>query len=830
MLFNYLKLSLRLLIRNPFFTFINIAGLAVGFAAFFILWQHATSELKTDQYHKDFERIVRVGMTFEWSDDGITWGRFTSGALKFHYGPMIADEFPQVETYTRVLQQPQFDENLVGHSNQVIISLNRNGTKELFEEDRVVYADPNLFEFFTIPLLHGGPATVLEKVRSVVLSATKAKQYFGKKNPVGETLMVNDTILLTVTGVFEDLPKATHLAFDMVISNAGLTVIWQEVEYTKTSCYFKIDSKEHVLGFEKGINQNVDKYVANDLKRANRLKLKFHLFVQPLNDIAFTVPYMSDYRPEPKSKSILILLQVVSVLVLLMSWVNYINLCVSRMMKRMKEVATRKMSGALSFDFAKQFLVESSVTNVLAVALAFTTVQLVRIPVMIFFEIHIPEFSSISSVTWGVFGLTITLGILITGLFPAVMSASYSPRTLFAVSKMGPARRLIQSLLTVGQYSTAFALILWSFIVYFQLNYILNKDLGIRREQVVIVEAPVSRSSSYLTDFDFFLEKVRSIHGVQAATSSISVVGDLTIPVIPINRTSQSTSIGGIPTNGGVDEDFIPFYGIPILAGRNFKPRDQGDVVIVSRYATKRLGFDNPEDAVGANVFTYTNPLTIVGVIEDYRLRSLVNVGATSTESSTGGGICLAYKNKLVSWYHPRKMSVRIEMNRLDATLAEIQKNYQSVFPGNFFKWYFLDDHINEAYNNDKITRNQIALFTFLAIGISCLGLLGMMTLFAEEKTKEIGIRKVLGAGVKEIGAELMKNVSRQVILSIVIALPASYYLANQYLERYLEKISLQWWHFALPVVVLMIILFVTITSVLWKAARANPVEALKYE
>ncbi|MBX7126328.1 MAG: ABC transporter permease [Cyclobacteriaceae bacterium] len=824
MLLNYLKLSLRLLARNPFFTGINILGLSVGFASFFILWQYSSSELKADQHHQDFEQIGRLGAYWRFPQEG-NWGLLTFGGIRLHQAPTIAEDFPQVEQYVRVLMQPEFDPDLVGHDSRIVVSLSReDGGRELFEETRMVYTDSNFFSFFTIPLLKGEKTTVLKNARTVVLAEQTARKYFGSSDPVGQFILVNNSVSLLVTGVFQDLPHNTHLAIDLVASMTALPV---NESYSLANTYIKVGPHAVLEDLVSEINKNSAKYWAAELRTFPEGKAD--IFFQPLTDIAFSAHFERDYLTH-KSKPTLRVMQFASCLILLMAWINYNNLTASRMMKRMKEIATRKMSGALSADFARQFFVESCLVNLLAAALAFTVMQLVRVPARELFNIHIAEFHATNYKTWLIFGVAILSGILVSGLYPTMMSASYNPRSLFFMAKKSRSTRWIQSLLTTSQYVMALVLILWAFIIYLQLDFILGKDLGIEREQVVIIDAPVIKSETYTTEFESFLQELRSLNGIVEATYSSTVIGDADRFFVFMKGPAQGNSTS-IDSNGGVDESYIPFYGIQLIAGRNFVANDKSDVVILSRQATKRLGFSEPGDAVGQNILVdMSDTVHVVGVINDYRVKPLLNLSSTMTENAEGWGIGLLYKNGIHEWRVPERISVRIEMDKLGATLEKARALFARTFSGNVFHWYFLNDHITKVYSNDKIARNQIALFTSIAIGLSCLGLLGMMTTIAEEKVKEIGIRKVLGAGVKQIGQGLLRNVFTPVIPAIAIAIPIAYYLSGQYLDRYLEKIELQWWHFALPALILISLLFGTIASMLIKAAKGNPVEALKHE
>jgi len=826
MLLNYFKLSLRLLARNPFFTFINVAGLSVGFAAFFILWQHASSELNSDQYHKDSERIGRICLY--WNFQGMNPGVLTFGAIRPHQAPTIAGDFPQVEQYVRILMQPEFEDDLVGHGSRVVVSVgNENGGRELFEEARMVYADSNLFNFFSIPFVLGEKHTALQRPQSVVLSRRTARKYFGTKNPVGEMIQVNDSSLLLVTGVFENLPHNTHLVFDLVASTAGIPAdSWSP--YKMTNTYIKLTPETTFDGFITEVNKNSTRYWAAELRRFPDVKPL--MFIQPLKDIAFSPTFERDYLA-PKTKSSLILMQFASLLILSMACINYNNLAASRMMKRMKEIATRKITGASSSDFARQFLVESSMVNILAVGVAFTMMQLVRFPLSEFFRIRIPEFASMDYQAWILFATVILLGILVSGLYPTFISVSFNPRTLYAVSRKARSGRVLQTLLSTSQYVIALVLILWVYLVYLQLNFILGKDLGMLRDQVIVIDAPIIRSENYANELVSFVGELRLLGGVNEATYSETVLGDGD-PFFVWGMGPGQTNFTSINSNG-VDESFIPFYHIPVLAGRNFVAGDRSDVVILSVEATRRLGFVQPEQAVGEVISIDefdSKPGQVIGVISDYRVKPLFNLASTATENVGGLGICLVYKNGIHDWRMPERISLKIEEDEIDRTMADVGKMFQETFNGNVFNWYFLDDHINKAYEYDKVSRNQIGLFTIVAIGLSCMGLLGLMTTLAEEKVKEIGIRKVLGAGAGHIAQRLVRSLFLPVIPAVIIAIPVGYYQAEEFLNKYLERISLHWWHFAAPIMVLMVILLATISALVWQAARANPVEALKHE
>src|SRR5258706_8053782 len=783
MLLNYLKLSLRLLVRNPFFTFINVAGLSVGFAAFFGLWQYASSELKSDQYHPDADRIARLCTDWKWTDDGTNWGHMVIGSSMSVTTHQISQDFPEVESYLRILHQSDFNETLTGNGREVMLSHEKkDGTSTLFKETKAVYADANLFEFLSMPLLYGEEATVLKYPNSIALSRKAAIRFFGNENPLGEPLVLNGAQSLRVTGVFEDLPNNTHLNFDLVISNVAKLNQWNtygSFDHFGTHNYIKLKSNSFKQ-LENKINKKIQTYWAESFRKWQEVRAR--LIVQPLSEVPFSQNFIAE-NFRVKSKMTLFIMGSVSVIILFMAWINYINLTVSRTTGRMKEVATRKVSGATSADFVKQFLMEALVINVLAVILAATLLQLLREPASLFLQIHFP---SLHSVSWGIiifFLMAVTIGILITGLYPALMSATYNPRLLFLTNSRPAGKKLLSSILTTGQYAAAVVLIFFGFIIHDQLNYILDKDLGIDKERVFFVDPPVVGAERYAKDVNVYKNEIAT----QPYVQNVRITKWWLNLSLRRYRNSIHSKSNGIV----VSENFIPFYNLRMLAGRNFRLGDRKDVVLLSRRAVERMGFKDLRDAIGGKIYVGDQPreMEIVGVIEDFRLVPFL-ISTSNTESDAGRGYTLLYDR--FEDYVPNIVTVKLSADHLKESLLGLEKSYSQIFPGNAFNGFFFEDWIHEQYEGENIARNQITFFTGLAIGIACLGLLGMITNRIVEKTREIGIRKALGAGIKNVGYVLLGSTVRQVIASVIIGIPVAYSLSQHYLERYSDRIHLQ--------------------------------------
>lgn len=833
MLLNYLKLAVRLLIRNPFFTFINVLGLSIGFASFFTLWQYSTAELKTDQHHKDFERIVRIGFNQRWDEPGNS-GNLTFSGSPASLPPQLKNDFPEVESYVRICEQAGYFQNdlLENHGIQMVIAHREaNGGQQIFKEAKSAYADRNLFEFFTIPLIYGDPETVLAGVNFVALSQSAAKKYFGIQNPVSEELSLNDSITLKVTGVFEDFPHNSRLNYDMIISNEGLLTKWSNVYWGATLNFVKLKQGTSISDFENKINRQKEKYFTNVIEcKCNRI-----MFAQPLKEIAFSQGFIGDESFYQKPRTLLGMLAIVSVVILSMAWINYINLSVTRMSARMKEFATRRVNGATALDLVTQFITESLLINALAIGISLTIIQLIRQPLELVFQIHITEIWSTKIEVWGVLLLALVSGVLITGLYPAYVCIARQRRILFMMRSGRGNKNFVTSLLTTTQFTVAIVLISWVFIVYLQLNHILNKDMGLNQEGVVILEGAVVKPNHYERAAETFgnqLSNLPEIDGVTFSRYMVGVDGDK-----PGNLSIVGSNIQVAAFCNGVEENYIPFFGLKLLAGRNFMKDDRSDVIIISRKSADLLGFKNPDEAIGTKIFASTGnwavikEAEVIGVIEDYRLVPYFNYTSSNTVITEGkSGIFLTYKNKLFSELTLEHIALRLKIIDTDKAIGAIEPLFKKFFPGNIFEWRFLDEQINNAYAYEKIARNQILMFTLLAIGIACLGLVAMMTQRIIEKTKEIGIRKILGAKSIHIGQILINTLLIQFLAAASFGIPLAYYLGNEYLQKYSERIPLIWWYYLLPLGLLLIILFTTIASMLWRAVRTNPVDSLRYE
>jgi putative ABC transport system permease protein len=826
MLLNYLKLSLRRMARNPFFTVINVTGLSIGFTAFYLLWPYSQNELKSDQFHKDYEQIARISRRIQFTENGI----FQDFSLSIHNSGIarqFARDYPEIIDITCIVPQQLFEAYRQGFDKDVFVSVSVDGrNREFYREQNLAFADSNFFRFFSFPLERGNPEEVLSQPNTAVLSSSHAYKYFGKDNPVNKVIYFNDSIPITIKGVFKDFPKNTHMRGDVIISTAGIKQLnltgWETTWWGLN--YIKVAKGTDFNVLESKINAD-KKRIYSGCPRCPE-DVTTSAFIEPLKTVVFTnLPAnMQNY----KSEYWLMVLSVLAFVLPALAWINYISLSIHMLQRRISELTVRKVVGSGRRHFVMQFVVEASLFNAVSLLIALTIVQLVKSPVENLLNFYTLPWNELRSSTLWIIAIALLLGIAITSAYPIFISIN--EKSLLAARKnWSYSKSSWINLIVTAQYSAAIVLLICIVCVYFQLNLILSKPLGIEKDGVLVIDCPLQQKNDFLTKLNYFATSAGTIEGIQGVTVSKNVVGDWAGYGVPLQVNKDEIEFG-FDINGGVDENFLNVYGIKLLHGRNFRtdmPADQ-NAILVSREATVKLGFSLPEEALGARLilpwYGHDN-VEVIGVYEDYEFRPLF-----TTYFQGKRGSFLSYRNYLMPDLYPSKISVRVDYTTFQSSLPELEKLFKEVFTHDTFRWTFLDQNVQKYYSTEKIARNQIGIFTLIAVGIACLGLFGLVSNKIVEKTKEIGIRKILGAGLPQIARILLNTTTWQIAVASIISIPIAYILVSQYLEKFSERISLQWWHFAFPLLTLILMMLATIATVVWKAARSNPVDALKHE
>lgn len=802
---NYLLSVWRYIARNRSFTAINIMGLVIGMTAFMLIMQYVVHELNYDKFWTTSDRIYRVQL--DRYDRGELSTRWASGANGL--GPDLKDNFPEIEAYVRLAGS----NSLLSHGDV------------FFKEDNIYYASQDFFKVFGIKLLEGTDSTALKGLNKIVLSRSLAKKYFGSESPVGKTMRNNGKTEFLVTGVYEDIPDHSHMEIDALLSFATYAKLagqdsedvmrhWQwDGFYT----YLLLDKNADPVTLEA----KFPAYVKQRTDSENReMQAGMVLHLQAVSDIHLDSSFIGEFK-ENGNRDTTYFLMVVAALTIVIAWINYINLSTAKSIERAREVGVRKVMGGFRSQLIQQFLTESLLLNTVAVAIAVAGVALLT-----------PWFGTLTGrpldyilfrqpLFWTSMLLLIFGGALLSGLYPAFVLSSYRPvdvlKGRFKNTHAGVAFR---KGMVITQFIASLTLIIGTFTVYQQLSFMRNQTLGINLEQTLIMRSPnVVVDSLYGNSFRAFKNRIKQHAEVVAMTASSSIPGSSPDwNAGGIRRLSQREDEQNQYRVIMMDADFIPSYGLEVVAGRPFSSdvKEEYKSLMLNESSVKRMGFDNPEQAIDDYVFFWGDTFRIVGVVKNYRQESVKKSyePLLFRYNETPGGL----------------YSIRFNTSRVRESMAAFEEDWKAVFPGNPFSYFFLDDHYNKQYRADQQFGKVFGIFSGLAILIACLGLFGLSSLTAIQRTKEIGVRKVLGASVPGILTLISKDYLYLMGIAIVCATPLTWWIMNGWLQDFSSRISLTWWIFAAPSLLVVLIALLTISIHTLKAARTNPAKSLRYE
>jgi len=817
---NYLKIGTRNLLKHKFFSLIAVTGLAIGLCACILIMQYANAELGVDRFHTNLDNLYRV-----------VNDRYQQGARVQHstmtysgIGKAMKQEIPEVAAYCRVTP---YRVEVISWADKKI------------PDQRTVLVDASFLSMFTYPLLAGDPTTALQEPNSVIVSEKMAREQLGVKEPqslLGQVLVFDtDSLPYKITGVCKDAPGKSQLHFDLLVSyvslysNSGNNRLEQaDYDFTRASFWQYIQLKEGAdhTAVERRFAALNTKYFPT--AAASGIREVFYL--QPLqkaylySDFEYEIGKTGNYR-------IVWSLLVIALFILVLAWMNYINLSTARSMERAKEVGIRKVTGASRMQLIKQFLTEALLINMVAIIIAVFLTWLLQqqFNQLVNRELSIGMLFSKQTANTGVtrlFVLFSVAGIFLSGFYPAFVLSAFNPLKVlkgkFARSVSGV---LLRKSLVTAQFAISILLIIGSFVVYRQLRFMTGQSLGYNMEQIMILRKPVlsNPGTAFMSTADAFINTLQQLAHVKAAAVSGRIPGDDLVRINNVSRTDIAMQSQGTMANMGIDPRFINLYQMKLLAGRNFSPLDynadfaQLHNLIINETALRQLAFRSPEEAVGKPVKAFNREWNIIGVVADFHQKSL----------KSGIEPVLLLPNLLGQY---SQFSIKIDPQQLPSTLGAIQKAYASYFPGNVFDYYFLDEKFNRQYSNDYLFGKVFGLFAALAILIACLGLSGLSLLTTAQRTKEIGIRKVLGASVTGIILLLSKDFIKLVLLAIAIASPVAWYMMHLWLQDFAYRVNISWWIFVLTGLLSLIIALLVIGFQTVRSAIANPANSLRIE
>ena len=809
MLRNYLKIAYRNLLKNKVFSLINILGLAIGMAACLLILQYVSFEMSYDNFHEKGDRIYRIDVAWYYPNGELEEkqvGNF--GAA----GPAMKSELPEVEAFARF--RPWYGNTLIKYGDITL------------PQERIYFADPSVFTIFSFPILQGDAVKGLEEPHAAVLSESTARKYFGQEDPIGKVIELkqDSTVrLFTVKAVFQDVPANTHFTFDVLLSYKNLG------EFAETDWGFSIVNTYLLLQPHTDLNALQEKFQAL-LRKYRETKMEnavgeVQFILQPLRDIYL----YSDLRDETVATGkgrTLYFLALIGVLILWIAYANYINLSTARAMERAKEIGVRKVAGASKSALIRQFLLESLMINAVAVLLAVTLAQVLQWPFSRLTGQPVDFSQQHPFVFWLLLLGFFMVGSVASGIYPAFMLSSFKPVAVlkgkFASTTKGS---LLRKYLVVFQFAISVVLMAGTLLVYQQLTFMRAQELGIDVSQMIVVKAPVVTDSSFAQKTETFKNTLMSFPGILQVTASTEVPGrNISWNYDLIHRKDIPDEL--ITSNYilGVDYDFVATYDLQIIAGRDFDERFGTDKkgLIINEKAAYLMGFESPEAAIGQPmIWDYQmdedeNDFTIIGVVKNFHQLGLQH----------------AYDPMILTLEHQQESfySCKVQGENLTATLQAIQQTYQEFFPENPFHYFFLDEFFDQQYKADQQFGKVFLLFSGLAIFVACLGLLGLVAFTTSQRTKEIGIRKVLGASVQNIVALLSKDYIKLIFIASLLALPVAYWVMQQWLKNYAFRINIGWWLLLVPVLMVLLIALLTVSFQTVKAALTNPVKSLRYE
>lgn len=809
---NYITVALRNLWRNKAFSAINIAGLAVGLATCLLILFFVLDELGYDRYNTKADRIYRV-------DGDIVFGgnHLVLALAPDPMGPTLKKDFPIVEQYVRFRDNPGF--------------LVKKGDDNV-KEQKVVYADSTLFDVFTLPMVQGNPATALIEPKSLVITETTAKKYFPATEAVGKFMTINDSLQYKVTGVIKDIPKQSHFNFDFFVSMSTNPESRQNSWIMNNfNTYIVLRPGADPKQLEGQLDATLDKYLGPQLLQMLGTTLETSK-KSGNSDRAALMPLTAIHLHSNKAGEMgtngdmtyVYIFSATALFILLIACVNFMNLSTARSANRAKEVGVRKVLGSFRGNLITQFLTESILISLFSLLLA-----LVLVSLLLGYFNHLSgkemtlDLSSRPGLSLSLIGLAVGVGLL-AGVYPAFYLSAFKPiKVLKGVLATGFKSSRLRSSLVVFQFSISIFLIVSTVIIYNQLQYIRTKDVGFNREQVLILQ----NANALGKQEKAFRQEILGIKGVENATVSsfLPTVGSrFSSPLYPDMSLDPKKAV--LLENWYVDESYISTLGMHIDKGRNFSDRFLTDSsgIIINEAAAALLGFRDPlqkklytlKILEGGNTVDNIATFHVIGTVKNFNFNSL-------RQQVTPLAFFL---NTEVSGY----MAIRLRSRDIPDLIARMGAVWKSMAPSQPFNYSFMDDDFNKIYESEQRIGGIFVSFAILAIFIACLGLFGLVTFAAEQRSREFGIRKVLGASVNNLFTLLSGDFLKLVALSALIAFPFSWWAMHKWLEAFAYRVGIGWWVFAVSGILAVVIALGTISFQAIKSALTNPVKSLRAE
>jgi putative ABC transport system permease protein len=818
MLKNFWNIAVRNLTRRKGYSLLNIAGLAIGITCCLLIFEYVAYERSYDGFHEKAGRIVRV------QDEAYYNGRMVvpCAAAMPALAPALKRDLPEVENACRLVKAGLLLANDVRNIS--------------FREPTVYMADAAVLDMFHLPLLEGDPKTALSGPGKVILAAGSVKKYFGQEDPLGKVLTIHDgghLRPLKVTGVFADYPANSHLKLSVLVSyptysqmngsygkaDDPVETSWGWTDYYTYVLLRKGTAPEQLAAKMPAF---IDKYF-NNLPENKSQNERYSLSIMPLKDIHLYSHYTEEAEANGDGQSVSFLF-LIAFFIVGIAWINFINLATARSLERAREVGVRKVLGAVRPQLIRQFMLESLLLNLLALLAAFVLTAMVNPVYGRLVGRPLSGFFSLPVAYWEYFAGLFLAGTFLSGIYPALVLSRYQPvAVLKGLFKNAAGGQWLRKGLIVGQFAASILLIAGTMIVYRQLHYMRSQPLGARIDQTLVLKGARGglTDSTYKSSFQAFKDETLKLTDVKSVTASSGVMGEEILWSTDWRKLDNPDRHMITLFHLGVDEDYIDSYGLKLLAGRGFSRAYTTDrkTVVLNEAAVKELGFSSPQKAIGQLVSggqDNMDSMTVIGVIANYH----------------NEGLQKAVQPLVLLPYQTRRGYYSIKFRAADptATIASVKKLWDRHFPADPYNYFFLDEFFNRQYAENQRQGEVFGLFSFLAIAIACFGLLGLSAYNVLQRTKEIGVRKVLGASVRSLLYLLSRDFLVLIVLGCVIAIPLSWLAMQRWLEGFAYRIGISWWVYVAAGMLAILIALLTIGYQALKAALANPVKSLRTE
>jgi putative ABC transport system permease protein len=803
---NLLKHSLRSFKRQRAYIIINVLGLSIGITCSLLISLYVINEASYDKFNTKKDRIFRTILNGKIGGQEITYA--TSPAIM---GPTMYKEFPEIEDFCRLTKRGP---SVVEYKNQT------------FTDNNIIDADTSFFNIFSIPVLKGNPKTLLNAPHKVVLSETTARRIFGSENPIDKPVKIgSDTVRYIVTGVMGDVPVNSHFDASMLTSfmtnPRANSPVWLSNSFSTylllkpNASYKSVDAKFNDL-LIKYVGPEVQKYMGINMSDFSKQGNKYRFFLQNIKDAHLDTSIQQEFKPASDPKYLKIF-GAIAILIVLIAAINFMNLSTAQAAKRAKEVGIKKIGGSTRGMLVTQFLTESFI-------LSFTSLILA----LIFIKVTLPYFNNLLGATlvlnlltnWYTIPVLLLFSFIVgilSGSYPAFFLSSFNPYEVLKGSvknsmKNGRLRRV----LVVFQFAVSILLIVCTIVMYRQINYMLNKDVGFNKEQLVVID----RADAIGEKMKSFKESVKRISGVVNVSSSTAVPGRI--------NNNNGYGLEGrkdesfLMVTNWVDYDYLETYGMKLASGRSFNESFSTDkeACIINESVVKNFGITDP---LKARFMQPGDPgqrqyIPVIGVVKNFNFESLRN---------PIGPYILCFQNENFLWGY---LTVRLNARNYSQTINEIEKVWKEYAANTPLQYYFVDADFEKMYVQEKQNAKMAVIFSILAIFIATLGLFGLTSFTVEQRTKEIGVRKAMGSSVTGIYFEISKEIVILVSVSALIACPLIYYIAEKWLQNFYYRITLGIFSFVAGLTIALGIALLTISYRILKTATVNPSQSLKYE